>query len=77
MNGSVAEKETKMQRITNEISKEKYDKLKGMTYAEQEKEIFPNGIPDAWQWGYGYYGHAIYEKDGKYYETYSIGSSCD
>lgn len=66
-----------MQTITNEISKEKYDTLKDLTYAEQESALFPNGIPEAWEWGYGYYGHAVYEKDGKYYVSHRIGSSCD
>ena len=63
--------------ITNEISKEKYNKLQRMSYDEQEAELFPDGIPESWAMGYGYYGHSVFENNGKYYVQYKIGSSCD
>ena len=66
-----------MQTIRDEISKEKFEKLQAMSYAEQEDELFPNGIPAAWEYGYGYYGHAVLEAGGKYYVQYKIGSSCE
>lgn len=77
MNGSVGEKGQKMQKITDEISKEEYDKLQHMDYERQHEELFPNGVPDAWEYGYGYYGHSVYEKDGKFYVAFKIGNSCD
>ena len=66
-----------MERIRKEISKEKFEKLQAMSYDEQKAEIFPNGIPSEWEYGYGYYGHSVFEKDGKYYVQYKLGSSCD
>ena len=66
-----------MDTIRNEISKEEFEKLQAMSYAEQKAEIFPNGIPESWVMGYGYYGHSVFEQNGKYYVQYKIGSSCD
>ena len=66
-----------MQTIRDEISKEKFEKLQAMSYAEQEAELFPNGIPEAWEYGYGYYGHSVFERGGKYFVQFKVGSSCD
>ena len=66
-----------MQTITNEIDKEKFEKLQAMSYDEQKAELFPNGIQAEWEYGYGYYGHAVFEAGGKYYVQYKLGSSCD
>lgn len=63
--------------IKREITKEEYDKLKKLPYSKQEKELFPNGIPVDWACGYGYYGHGLIERDGKFYACFTIGSSCD
>ena len=66
-----------MQEITKEITKEEYDKLQSMDYKEQEAYLLPDGIPDAWMWGYGYYGHSVFHQNGKYYRQFNVGSSCD
>lgn len=66
-----------MDKIRKEISKEKFEKLQAMSYAEQKAELFPDGIPADWEYGYGYYGHSVFEKGGKYYIQYKLGSSCD
>ncbi len=66
-----------MQTITEEITKEKFEKLQAMSYDEQHAELFPNGVPDSWAYGYGYYGHSLIERDGKYYAAFKIGSSCE
>ena len=66
-----------MQKVREEITKEQFEKLQAMSYAEQHDELFPNGVPESWAMGYGYYGHLLIEKDGKYYAVYKIGSSCD
>lgn len=66
-----------MQRLTYEITKEQYNKLQTMSYEEQRAELFPDGIPDSWRYGYGYYGHILSEVGGRYYVTHKIGESCD
>ena len=55
--------------ITNEIPKEEYDKA--MTDGARSL------ISDAIHMGYGVYSAKVYEVDGKYYLTYTRGSSCD
>lgn len=66
-----------MTHIKRELTKEKYDQLTSMPYKDREKALFPDGIPDAWAMGYGYYGHEFAQKDGKYYVVFRIGDSCD
>ena len=66
-----------MIRITREISREEYEALDKMNYKEQEERLFPDGIPLDWACGYGYYGHQVWNLDGEYHVTYSIGDSCD
>lgn len=63
--------------LKSEITKEEYERLQSMSYAEQHDALFPDGLPEAWEFGYGYYGHRIYESGGKYYKAFKIGSSCD
>lgn len=65
-----------MQEIYNEITKEKYDRYKSMSYSEFTKEIKSN-LSDTIRYGYGYYGCRLRERDGKYYTVMTIGSSCD
>ena len=55
--------------ITEEITKEAYDKAK-------EKGVY-SLFSVAMLMGYGVYGASVTEEDGKYYLTYSKGSSCD
>jgi hypothetical protein len=68
-----------MNYYTMEISKEFYDKCqketggRGFVPEKFESEIFSK----AQLCGYGIYGTNIYEKDGKYYCHYDMGSSCD
>lgn len=66
-----------MKKVTREISKEEFNRLQKLNHSEQERELFPDGIPDAWRWGYGYYGHRLVESDDKYYAEFTIGNSCD
>ena len=66
-----------MNHVTREIDKETYDKA--IAYdgkhipPEMEMDFFGAPILQ----GYGLYGHHVYEKDGKYYCSMNIGSSCD
>ena len=55
--------------VNYEISKEDYEKAK--------KEGPYSLIGDDIKMGYGAYGAQVHEIDGKYYLTYSRGSSCD
>jgi hypothetical protein len=55
--------------VNEEITKEEYEKAK-------EKGAY-SLFGDALLIGYGVYGAEVYEKDGKYYLSYSRGSSCD
>lgn len=65
-----------MREATREISKEVYERAKannGYLTKEDEIELFDPAI----LYGYGLYGTHAYEKDGKYWLDYSVGSSCD
>lgn len=55
--------------ITNEITKEEYEKAK-------EKGA-GSLIDDYWYMSYGVYGASVSEVDGKYYLTWMHGDSCD
>ena len=55
--------------VNREITKEEYDKAK--------EEGAYSIISEAIVMGYGAYGAYVYEKEGKYFLTYSSGSSCD
>ena len=66
-----------MRYVKEEITKERYNSLKNMTYNEQHKELFPTGIPVSWEMGYGYYGHSLREEDGRCFAVYTLGGSCD
>lgn len=66
-----------METITDKITEARYKELEAMTYEEQHASLFPNGVPDAWSKGYGYYGHALISKGRMYFVQYKIGSSCD
>ena len=59
-----------------EISKEEYDRLSAMSYAEVDSEINEN-LPSAVKYGYGYYGHALLEENGMYFLGTTTGNSCD
>ena len=59
-----------------EISKEEYDRLSAMSYAEVDSEINDN-LPSAVKYGYGYYGHALLEENGMYFLGTTTGNSCD
>ena len=54
-----------------EITKEQYDKI----VAKEMKmyELFS----EAERMGYGALPHGVFEKDGKYFVSYSISDSCD
>ena len=66
-----------MQSVKREITEEEYNELVKLPYKEQERRLFPNGIPAPWQCGYGYYGHGFIIRDGKYYAVFSLGSTMD
>lgn len=57
-----------MRRVHYEISKEEYEKAKDNPYKIIGDEI---------KMGYGCYGAAVTEIDGKYYLSYEMGNSCD
>ena len=59
-----------------EITKECYEALSQMDYAEVS-DIIEAGLSEAERCGYGFYGHDLCKKDGKYYLGKSIGASCD
>lgn len=65
-----------MQRVEWEITEEEYKRLEAMSYGERVEEI-ESKIGADWKYGYGYYGHSLIEKEGKYYIVHSIGDSCD
>lgn len=56
--------------VTYEISKEDYEKA----LRDGAGSLIKN--PALWM-GYGVYDPRVYESDGKYYLTYSRGTSCD
>ncbi len=66
-----------MQCVKREITKEEYLELQKLSRKDQEKRLFPNGIPEPWTCGYGYYGHGFIIRDGKYYAVFSLGSTMD
>lgn len=57
--------------VEREISKEEFER------AKEAKEGPYCLISDSVKMGYGAYCAKVFEKDGKYYLTYSCGSSCD
>ena len=63
------ERRKNMTEVLYEISKEEYEKA-------QEKSAYAI-ISDSIKMGYGCYGAAVYEIEGKYYLRYEKGSSCD
>lgn len=66
-----------MQTIYKELTKEEYERIDKLSRNEQHAALFPDGVPLAWECGYGYYGHGLVIKDGKYFACFSIGDSCD
>jgi hypothetical protein len=66
-----------MEIIRRDITEERYKELEEMTYAEQRQSLFPDGLPEDWEYGYGYYGHALIQVGDKYMVQFKIGSSCD
>jgi len=65
-----------MGEIKREITKEEFDRLMAMPYGARSSEI-RNSLPDYIICGYGYYGHSLVSRDGKYLIEISIGNSCD
>ena len=57
-----------MENIKWELTKEEYEKGKENPYSL---------ISDNIKMGYGAYGAQVSEEDGKYYLSFSMGSSCD
>lgn len=65
-----------MTRYEREITKDIYDHAKanrGYITADDRGEIFT--ISELI--GYGVYGDQVFERDGKFYVGYLLGSSCD
>lgn len=56
-------------KITREITKEQYDRVKNEHNAE--------GIFTLRECMYGIYNEYYYQEDGKYYVSYRLGDSCD
>lgn len=66
-----------MQTLTKEITEARYRELEAMTYAERHNALFPDGLPPAWEYGYGYYGHRLVQKGDRFMVQHKIGESCD
>lgn len=66
-----------MEIIRREITEERYNELEAMSHKEQHDALFPDGLPADWEYGYGYYGHALLKVGNKYMVQFKIGSSCD
>ena len=66
-----------MRKIHRELTKTEYKMLTHMSYQEQHDWLFPDGVPQIWQCGYGYYGHELVKRDNGYFAVFSIGESCD
>lgn len=65
-----------MNRYEKEITKEIYDRAKekgGYIASEDMSKVF--SISQLC--GYGVYTPKVFEKDGKYYVSFYLGSSCD
>lgn len=60
--------------VTEEEAKKWNDKILADGKGEAEKERFSESI----RWGYGLYGWYFFkDEEGKWYEVYHIGDSCD
>ena len=68
-------KENIMQDVTVEISEEEYRRF--MDDPAKYREERYDEIPDNWKLGNGWYGVSCYERNGHYYRSDAIGSSCD
>ena len=64
-----------MRIIKREISKEEYEQLSKLSYAEQKKKI-EDTIPQSWICGYGWYGFSLVGGEHPYI-AHRIGNSCD
>lgn len=65
-----------MQTAIKKITREQYERAKanhGSIPREDEEAVFT----EAERWGYGVYGSTVYSKDGEYFVSYSLGSTCD
>ena len=65
-----------MRNCEKEISEEIYQRAmenKGWLKKEDYCKVFS----DTERMGYGVYGYKIFEKDGRRYVSYMLGSSCD
>lgn len=56
--------------MTREITKEQYKRV-------IEDHVAEGIFTDSEVMGYGVYEEEYYEKDGKYFVDFSLGSSCD
>ena len=68
-----------MQTIKRELTEEEYIMLTELPYAKREEYLFPDGIPQQWVAGYGYYGHHLRRNPAKneYVVLFRLGDSCD
>ena len=62
-----------MRTYTNEITSEEYNNLMAMDRKDAEWAYCGATIIC----GYGLYGFDLFEKDGKYFVTITMGNSCD
>lgn len=58
------------------ITKEQYDRAMAAN-GSIVKEDIPNVFTDAERWGYGLYGNTVFENNGEYFVSYTLGSTCD
>lgn len=65
-----------MRQINLNVSLEEYKRLSEMGHAERT-EIIKDMLPASIICGYGYYGHSLKQKDGRFYIVCEVGSSCD
>ena len=68
-----------MREIEREITKELYEDYAAMPYRAREKSIIDSLVTKCpeWVYGYGYYGHRLVQRGGKFYIVHRIGGHND
>lgn len=65
-----------MREVTENITKESYERFKSMTKADFYDEI-KKDLPIDWVCGYGWYGAYLGQNNGEYYIVHELGDSCE
>ena len=65
-----------MRRYERQITQEQYERARqnfGYITKADEEAVFT----DSERYGYGVYGNHVFERDGQYFVSFSLGSTCD